>query len=97
MIPITYALPLPLSLSFIPLNKCPAFNSFYNKVLARGQGFIGVRAARLSPSLVQVTVQPQTKLSTARKKDRIRGDTVNMDPLQILTLQIRWTDSRGCP
>lgn len=77
MIPITYALPLPLPLSFIPLNKCPAFNSFYNKVLARGQGFIGVRAARLSPSLVQVTVQPQTKLSTARKKDRIRGDTLN--------------------
>lgn len=77
MIPITYALPLPLSLSFIPLNKCPAFNSFYNKVLARGQGFIGVRAARLSPSLVQVTVQPQTKLSTARKKDRVRYDTLN--------------------
>lgn len=66
---------LSLSLSFLLLNKCPAFNSFYNKVLARGQGFIGVRAARLSPSLVQVTVQPQTELSTARQNDMIRDRT----------------------
>ena len=58
------------------LNKCPAFNSLHNKVLAWRQGFIAIRAARLSPSLVQVSVQPEAKLSTeTRKKERFLCET----------------------
>lgn len=59
---------LPLQCQPTDLNKCPAFNCFYNKILARGQGFIAISAARLRTSLVQVSVQPQTELSTEKRQ-----------------------------
>lgn len=49
------------------LNKCPALDSFHNEILSRGQGLIGIGAARLRSSLIQISIQPQAKLSATKK------------------------------
>lgn len=46
------------------LHKRPAFHGFHDKVLLRRQRLIGVRAAALRATLVQITVQPQTEFAT---------------------------------
>lgn len=53
------------------LNKCPAFECFNNKIFLRRQWFIAICTAGLRTSLIQITIQPQTKTTTieiAKKK-----------------------------
>lgn len=54
------------------LNKCPALDSFHNEILPRGQGLIGICAARLRSSLIQISIQPQAKLSATKQKNKFR-------------------------
>lgn len=58
------------------LDKCPAFDSFDDKILLRGQRFIGIGAARLRATLIQITVQPQTEFTAAIKPEFSQSITI---------------------
>lgn len=73
------------------LDKCPAFESFDDKVLLWCQWFVRVGATVLRSALVQVTVQPQAELSvsgTDRQTLRVALDEVKVLPAPVEHLEV---------
>lgn len=71
---------------FISLDKCPAFESFDDKVLLWRQWLVRVGATVLRSALIQVTVQPQAELSvsgTDRQTLRVSLDEVEVLPAPV--------------
>lgn len=51
------------------LDESPALEDLDDEVFARGQRLVAVRGAGLSASLVQVSVQPDAKLTTGKNNN----------------------------
>jgi len=54
------------------LYECPTLQRLNDEVLARRQRLIAICAARLCPTLVEITIQPKTKLATRSKRISVK-------------------------
>lgn len=80
-----------LSALLLFLDKCPAFESFDDKVLLWRQWLVRVGTAELRSALVQVTVQPEAELSisgTDRQTLRVALDEVEVLPGPVEHLEV---------